>query len=205
MPSYVLNYFPIGGRAELSRLLFAVGGVEYTNNQYTFEKWASLKSDSVRFPLSQMPTLEVDETVICQSHTITRYLANELKLYGANGMERAVIDQICDTLGDVIEGMTKIAFNKDISDKAGAFNTHFEDEKTKKALTFVQSFIKGQFTLGDEICMADLLIFILHEKVGEINPDAMKAYKELDALANAVGKVDKVKSHVDARQYIKFP
>ena len=33
MPKYILNYFDGRGRAEISRLIFAVSGITYTDNR----------------------------------------------------------------------------------------------------------------------------------------------------------------------------
>ena len=46
MPKYILNYFPAAGRGEVSRLLFVVAGVEFTDNHFAGEEWAKVKGDS---------------------------------------------------------------------------------------------------------------------------------------------------------------
>ena len=46
MPTYVLNYFPIGGRALAARLMFKIAGVEFTDNHITGEEWAKAKENS---------------------------------------------------------------------------------------------------------------------------------------------------------------
>ena len=50
MPSYTLNYFPLAGRAEIARLIFAYAGVEFTENIIAFgEEWEKAKEDSKFF------------------------------------------------------------------------------------------------------------------------------------------------------------
>ena len=39
MPRYKLTYFPIRGRAEYIRIVFAVGGVEFENVRVNPEEW----------------------------------------------------------------------------------------------------------------------------------------------------------------------
>ena len=46
MPKYTLNYFNTAGRAETARLMFALAGVEFTDNLITGEEWAEIKNDS---------------------------------------------------------------------------------------------------------------------------------------------------------------
>ena len=48
-----------------------------------------------------MPTLEVDGKAICQSYAIFRFLANELKLYGSSNMDKAIADQVAETLHEM--------------------------------------------------------------------------------------------------------
>jgi glutathione S-transferase len=84
MSSYTLNYFNGRGRAEITRLVFAAAGVEFTDKRVEFEDWPALKAES---PLGQMPFLEVDGVRIPQSCSIARYVAREHNLAGRNSLE----------------------------------------------------------------------------------------------------------------------
>ena len=42
-PKYVLTYFAVRGRAEITRLLFKVAGVEFEDKRLTFEEWGKEK------------------------------------------------------------------------------------------------------------------------------------------------------------------
>ena len=63
MVCYILNYFPLAVRGETARFLFHVADVEFTDNRITIDEWGKVKDDAKRFPLAQMPTLEVDNQV----------------------------------------------------------------------------------------------------------------------------------------------
>ncbi len=43
MPKYVLHYFDGRGRAELLRILFAYGNIEYTERRINFANWPEVK------------------------------------------------------------------------------------------------------------------------------------------------------------------
>ena len=58
-----------------------------------------------------MPTLDVDNQVICQSGAIYRYLANEFGLYGSTSMERAIADQVHETLNEIIDDLIQIRYH----------------------------------------------------------------------------------------------
>ena len=55
-----------------------------------------------------MPTLEVDGKAICQSYAIFRFLANELKLYGSSNMDKAIADQVTETLHEMLTDVMQI-------------------------------------------------------------------------------------------------
>ena len=57
-----------------------------------------------------MPTLEADDQVVCQSNAICRFVAREIGLYGSNSLEKAVIDQVFETLNDIGNEMLKIVY-----------------------------------------------------------------------------------------------
>ena len=84
MPVYKLNYFNGRGRAELTRLIFAVVGAQYTDNRIEFADWPALKEHS---PLGQLPYLEVDGVILPQSLSIAKFVAREFNLAGKNNLE----------------------------------------------------------------------------------------------------------------------
>ena len=65
---------------------------------------------ATKFPLKQMPTLEVDGKVICQSYAIFRFLANELGLYGSSNMDKAIADQVAETINEMFTDIVQIMF-----------------------------------------------------------------------------------------------
>ena len=69
-----------------------------------------------RFPLGHMPTLEIDDQVMCQSNAIYRYLASEFNMYGSNAQEQAVIDQVCDTLRDLSDKLGEIIYHSGLDE-----------------------------------------------------------------------------------------
>ena len=116
MPSYKLTYFNGRGRAELSRLIFAAAGVQFTDERVT--NWPTGKEDA---PLGQLPYLTVDGVKLPQSLSIARYLAKQFKLAGADDLAQAKADAIVDTLNDVLEPFySKVAFAKE--NKVAYFN-----------------------------------------------------------------------------------
>lgn len=64
-----------------------------------------------------MPTLEVDGKVICQSAAMQRYIANEHNFYGSNNLERALVDQVCETIVEIFTAIGPVIWGKDTEEK----------------------------------------------------------------------------------------
>ena len=60
-----LTYFPIPGRAEVSRLCFAYAGIEIEDNRIDYATWGKMKATCK--PWGQLPELVVDGVKVYQS------------------------------------------------------------------------------------------------------------------------------------------
>lgn len=58
----------------------------------------------------QMPVLEIDGKTLCQSITITRFLARKYGFAGKNEFEKAEVDMIVDCIQDTFEGSKYFGF-----------------------------------------------------------------------------------------------
>ncbi|KAL3852789.1 hypothetical protein ACJMK2_016405 [Sinanodonta woodiana] len=159
-PKYKLMYFDGRGRAEISRMLFHVAGVDFEDKRVKREDWPALKE---KMPQKAMPVLEIDgKTMHCQSMAIARYLAREFKLYGKSSMEAFYIDEILDTVGDLSQEGMKTFFEKDESKKAELMKK-FLEETVPRQLGFLDAQIKkygkNGFAVGSQISVADIVIF----------------------------------------------
>ena len=75
MPRYILTYFDVPGRGQITRYLFAVSGIEFEDRRVDRgEEWLAIKPSA---PLNQVPFLEVEgKGAVCQSLSIERYVAS---------------------------------------------------------------------------------------------------------------------------------
>jgi prostaglandin-H2 D-isomerase / glutathione transferase len=105
-----LLYFNFPGRAWAIRACFNIAGKPVPDEFYTFPELQALKGTD-KFPLGQMPTLELDDgTYVCQSGAITRYAAKLAGLYPADPMHALFVDEIIETCN---EAMAKAPQTKD--------------------------------------------------------------------------------------------
>jgi len=204
MPKYTLTYFPTAGTACSIRLLFKLAGVEFTNVGIPWIEWTEAKQDEKRFPLGQMPVLDIDGHVICQSLAICRYLANEFGFYGDSNLDKLDIDQIVDTLVDHFAEICKIVFDKSLSDdeKKVGYEKLFTGASYLKRMYFITTILKQhcngeKFFIGEKISLADVLFVAQDHMMAKINPAYLDtAPGELKALVNRIKDNDAIKKHL---------
>nr|XP_002162206.2 S-crystallin 4-like [Hydra vulgaris] len=206
---YVLNYFSFQGKAEVARLLFHCKGVKFTDNRISFQDWPSLKSDNSRFPLGQMPTLEVDGHVICQSIAINIYLAETFGLYGANAFEKLVVNQVCETLDDFINEYLAVWKSKtlDNDQKKKACAEVLTKESTKLKLSFIERLLKRnndgkKFFVGDSITLGDIVFFHI---TGMVDKSLLYDFPMLEDLNDRVRHSAELKSYLGSRTHPPLP
>eukprot|EP00058_Branchiostoma_floridae_P024825 XP_002610315.1 hypothetical protein BRAFLDRAFT_84048 [Branchiostoma floridae] len=110
MPAYKLTYFNGRGTAEIVRLVFAAAGIAYEDVRLEQDKWPELKPKT---PMGQVPILEVDGTMLCQSNSIARYVAKVAGLAGKTPMEQARVDMIMDVMDDMGKKGNAVFWEKD--------------------------------------------------------------------------------------------
>src|SRR5689334_13569836 len=93
----VLTYFPGRGRAELSRLILAEAGIQYTDNRVG--DISELKKSGI-LPFGQFPILEHNGVILAQSISIARYPARLAHPYGKTELDGAKIDMMVDGVSD---------------------------------------------------------------------------------------------------------
>ncbi|KAG5668485.1 hypothetical protein PVAND_016424 [Polypedilum vanderplanki] len=98
MVVYKLHYFNLTGLGEPIRFLFHYGGIDFEDVRYEMNEWVDLKK---KFPLGQLPVLEIDDKEHVQSMAICRYLAKQVGLAGDSDLENMEIDAVVDTFNDI--------------------------------------------------------------------------------------------------------
>ncbi|XP_002731492.1 S-crystallin SL11-like [Saccoglossus kowalevskii] len=201
MPSYKLHYMNGRGRAEISRLIFALADVEYEDKRYTREEWVTVKESGL-FPFKQVPVLEFDGEVLAQTNAVARYLANEYGYMGKNNLENAKIDMIVDMMKEFADGIQALWYEKDEAKQAEMI----EKFKTKtmipgySAMKKILAANEGDgFFLGDKVTMADLSFVTYNEFIVQKIPDALDNYPMLKELTDRVLALPKIAEWVKKR------
>ena len=118
MSDIKLTYFNLKGRAEIARLILSYSGKKFTDETLTGAQFGAIKST---LPYGQLPLLNYNGQVLCQSISIARFLAKEFGLSGRNNVESAQADEIVDAVSDLQSAMIK-AFAPDGKDVKAVAN-----------------------------------------------------------------------------------
>ncbi|XP_067932285.1 hematopoietic prostaglandin D synthase-like [Watersipora subatra] len=190
-----LTYFNARARAELARLLFKLAGKEFTDRRVEGEEWTALKPST---PKGQLPILEVDGKMMCESGAICRYLAREFGLYGSDNWEAAICDQILDTVDSVFQNIVQIKFTAKTEEaKATAMKNAVSNIEGLEKLVY--SFKKGAFLLGEKASLADAAIRNITEYFAALPELKLESYPTVKAIASNFAAIPAIAEWIKTR------
>jgi len=203
-PKYVLHYFPLRGRGEMIRYIFAYANEKYEEkSSYTMENWPKHKSE---FMLGQLPALEVDGKQLCQSIAIGRFLAKEFHIAGKNAWEQALCDMYVDGIEDLNPNYIPISRARYLYKDENLVKQNwqkFKDETLKSFLERYEKFVadnKSGFLVGNSITWADLVLAELLDRFDQcFEHGVYDHYKHLAALVKKVHESKGVHAYVSHR------
>jgi len=184
MSHFKLIYFPIRGRAECIRLIFAAANVAYEDFYIEGANWPSFKSTT---PFGQLPILEIDGKRIAQTNAIGRYLAREFGLAGKTNLENAIIDMLIDGLQDAknaAKTMNMAKFAGDIEKANAAWNVYREEvvfPTLERFTNFLKEAGSSGWFVGDSMTWADIAISEFVEKQSTNEAGILSDFPELKA------------------------
>ncbi|XP_069141201.1 S-crystallin SL11-like isoform X2 [Argopecten irradians] len=165
MPSkYKLTYFGLRGRAELIRLTLSLAGQEFEDKRVGYDEFVKIRND---LPQNQLPILEFDGQVLCQSMTIVRYLAREYDLYGENNLQSATVDTVLDTVVDIYSDFVQMYYEQDAARKEEAAK-RLNDTSMPRYLSILGKILRQNndgngWIVGSKITVADLAYCMLFD------------------------------------------
>jgi len=199
--SLKLTYFADNkGRNELTRLIFAVGGIAYKDDLVTYSQYTAMR-DAELLPWGQLPTLTIcsskdsenkDDTavVVGQSCSIARYAARRAGLYPKDDINALRSDEVIDSWRDYLDLFYDCYFERKVLggrmmmvprqpyDRALRFQILMNTELTLQLDRYETLLSKndGQLCASSEVpfpCWADLAIYdIVKTMEGVLSPTA---------------------------------
>jgi prostaglandin-H2 D-isomerase / glutathione transferase len=153
-----LIYFDFdGGRGEVARLAFAIGGISFVDDRLSFAAWKDRKPAT---PFGALPVLEVDGRV-AQSNCINRYVGKLAGLYPADPWQAALCDEAMDAVEDI--GARILATFELPAAEKKAQRDALVDGPIPFFVTRLQGRLEehgGRYFADDRLTVADLKVFV---------------------------------------------
>jgi len=160
MNTLKLTYFDFsGGRAEPARLALHIGGIPFEDYRFAPANFPEVRKTT---PLSQVPTLQVNDVQVTQSDAITRYVGKLAGLYPEDAFQALLCDEVLGALEDIniAIGATFRMTGDDLKNAretlvAGALS---------KYLRWLEQQLEGhggQFLADNRLTIADLKAFVI--------------------------------------------
>ncbi|XP_038070173.1 S-crystallin SL11-like [Patiria miniata] len=206
MPTYRLIYFNNRGRAEATRLLFKLAGQEFEDVRIPGEDWAAQKS---KYPLQQLPVLDIDGKLIPQSRAIASYVAREFRFHGSDSWQTLMIDVVCDTADDLTRPLGDAIFlEKDETKKAAAIKNYYENE-APVVLDCLEKYLVSNgggdgYFVGEKISLADISVWVSLDLCFSQRKDILANYPKLAKLSDRVTSRPIIAAYLAQRPQMMF-
>ncbi|KAG0727561.1 Hematopoietic prostaglandin D synthase [Chionoecetes opilio] len=203
MPQYTLIYFDARGRAELTRWIFAYGGINYVDDRIKKEDW--LERKNVVFT-GKVPVLMVDDKALPQSLAIARYAAKLTGLVPEDNYDAAMCDSVSNTLSDVTGESYKIWFSgKSEEEKKQEFEDSFYPNIKKSFLERLDKILTGrEWFQTDNMTWADLHISLVFGIMLKKSPEKLEQYPAVLALTRKVREIPSIKKWIETSPQTPF-
>lgn len=149
-----LTYFNVTGKAEAIRIAFSIAKINFEDKRLSHQEFAEIKST---LPNQQLPILEIDEQVYCQSASIFRYASKLAGLYPTDPIEALRVDMLSDQLEETfsfligtMKSNNKVQERIELLEKGGKM---YDRVKT------IDKWIQGPFYNGKKLSGADIQLF----------------------------------------------
>jgi glutathione S-transferase len=154
-----LTYFDFdGGRGEVARLAFAIGGVPFIDERISFAAWKDRKAHT---PFAGLPVLEIEGRTVAQSNGINRYVGKLVGLYPTDPWQAALCDEAMDVVEDI--GAQIVATFELPADEKKARRAALTNGPLSLVLTRLQDRLEqrgGRYFADDRLTVADLKVFV---------------------------------------------
>nr|AFO69979.1 GST_mu-like protein [Strongylocentrotus droebachiensis] len=202
MPFNKTTYF--GRRyGEIIRRMFVAFGTELEDVLLRGDPKAfdQMKS-SGKLPLGQVPILEVDGRLMCQSRAIQRYVAREVGKYGSNNSEAATIDEVTETCDELLENAAPWLYREQDPEKKAAIRKEYLEVKGPHRLSYLEKKLQSNpsgYFAGSNLTLADLAVFNILDILNDNMPEVITAYPSLLALKAKVAADEKIAKYLATR------
>lgn len=176
-----ISYFACRGRAELTRLVFAAGGIDYEDEKCKMAEQKRRK-EAGELPFGQFPTLTVGEKCFAQSYSIAKYAAKIAGMHPADPLLALAAESIVDTTDDVRSKYVPIRYApvgpEGKLEKYKEFFTNVLPPLLANFERICASAGDKGFLVGDTLTVADLAVFNMCDYLTFPSCEVMEASEE---------------------------
>tara|TARA_B100001540_G_scaffold185738_1_gene163766 strand:+ start:38 stop:715 length:678 start_codon:yes stop_codon:yes gene_type:complete len=223
-----LVYFNGRGLAEISRLLFAISGVEYEDFRYPLKivdikTWELEREEfdkdkeegKLELSMNKLPALHLDNgEVLCQSKSIERYLAKMFSMMGDNDLDAARIDSICECIRDFKDAYQKVRRLQGEEREKG-MQEWFDSELGNRLSALERVLNNGSlfedgatvYSVGSRLSLADVVIYAFLKQFFDEKEKAMEAARNCPHILSVVHNVanlENIKTWLETRPETPF-
>lgn len=199
-----LTYFNFPGKAEVARACLKIGGIEFEDYRMQREEWAELKP---AMPMGQVPVLEDDGKVLCQSAAIDRYCARKAGLMPSDPWAAAKADELYATAGEIGDMFSATFKIQDQAEKEKARQDLVAGPLPAKfaALTkMLDAIPDGQWVGGAKISHGDLAVwgmlsYLQSGLLDGVPTTLLEDYPRLSAFRQRVASLEPLVPYLDAQ------
>ncbi|XP_008549295.1 glutathione S-transferase [Microplitis demolitor] len=199
---YKLTYFNVMGLGEPIRFLLSYGGNKFEDIRVDRQnEWPKMKPDT---PFGQLPILEIDGEIYCQSVPICRYLAKQLDLIGKTDLDALRIDSIVEALYDLRKQVA--LFYRETNPQIAAAK---KDQVLTEVLPFylnkLNNLANNGYFVDGQLSYADIFFAAIHDSLANAcGIEITKGYENLKKIRENVLSIPKIKEWVDKRPKLEF-
>jgi glutathione S-transferase len=157
-----LTYFPIPGRAEVTRLCLAFGGVKFVEERIlSVADWAALKPST---PWGSMPVLTLsDGSQLAQQRAMARFVAKQVGLYPIDQLAAFRVDELFDVFEDLSASTNHKGQGMEKEAKEAARKADIEEGASAKLFAKIDAFVDANgsngHAVGSSFTLADIVVF----------------------------------------------
>lgn len=181
-------------------MLFKLAGQPFEDIRVT-ENWEEVKKT---VPMGQLPVLEVDGVLLCQSQAIARYLAKQFGFNGKTDLEAAQIDSVVGCIEDLGTRISPIYDLKGDPEARAKYQERYRDEFLIPGLGKLENLLKSNgegngFFVGDSLTWGDLYFVNLSEYALHMGKADLEGFPKLKALKARVEAVPQIAAWIKER------
>eukprot|EP00607_Mallomonas_marina_P008251 CAMPEP_0182417306 /NCGR_PEP_ID=MMETSP1167-20130531/1738_1 /TAXON_ID=2988 /ORGANISM="Mallomonas Sp, Strain CCMP3275" /LENGTH=221 /DNA_ID=CAMNT_0024590747 /DNA_START=71 /DNA_END=736 /DNA_ORIENTATION=- len=198
-----LHYFPLRAKAEPTRMILAVGGIDHQFIQIPLSDWGDVKPT---MPLGQLPVLTLPSgTIIAESGAIARYCARLGNLYPDDLEEIAKAEMLFE-LHKNMSAIDPILNFYEYKSEAwqGAYDKYFNELPSNLAVA--QKMLGDrQFFGGDKPHFGEIAMFHTLFNTVDVCPTSLDAFPLLKAWFDRLKAVPAMAKYLEERPNVNTP